>query len=1120
MNNILKQSSPENIIVAPKGSIFTRQGDKFFLISDGSRNRLSLPKKSFAVQYKNEIWYPTLKEETIEFETTGETWLKTNGSGKTGWTKVASKSSIATMLSPVPITTGIISTWGSSNNSYFLTSNGELWGCGYNSYGQLGLGYYSFRETSSLILNDVKIVSANCEGYFAVALKNDGTLWFAGDNDDGQFGNGESGDSGGYWVTSSLQGDITGSGAIIDVAAGGYFTALLTQDGKVWVATDYLSGIESYTFIQVAEDIKSIYAGGYHLFYIKNDDTLWGFGYNWDGELGTGDYDERTYDNPYQIDTNVKTVGGGAYHTLYIKNDGTMWGTGYASDGELGEIGLSEDYINIPIQIDSNVKSVSAGSYHTLYIKNDGKLYGMGYNGDGEIGNGQYEGVYTPEIIDTDVEYSGCGAYHSLYIKSDKSLWGMGYNYYYALGSEVYKKFFYSNDGVIWSEDGITGLNDGRIHNTIAYGDGKFIVAAHSNDSVGGHYYESSSLKYSVDGKTWNTSSFNDYPAYINGIAYDGVGKYVAVLNYIRQQNTGSENLTSTNGIDWTTGSLDGSYSDYYGPSVKLLYGVTYAGNQFVACGNYRIVTSPNGDDWTERTASYNGGILKIAYGNGKYVAATGFIDSYYYLDRSVYSQSFNNDTASFVTAGNLNAYVLKDGNLYGVGNTYQGELGIGQDYQYSSMQLFVHIDSDVKNVASCRQHVTYVKNDNTLWGTGYNEYKQLQNTDDDYIFTPIQLDTNVSQSYGGEASNTTLYIKNDGTLWGKGQNDQSQIADTSTFGSVVTESIQLDTNVKQASVGYNCIMYIKDDNTLWGRGRNYYGSLGTGDNNDRTSSVQIDTNVVSCLASGDTSYYIKTDGSLYGMGFNTDGQLGLGDNSDRNTPTQITSSGVVSIAGTYGFSQYITTGGELYSAGWNGYGQLGLGDTTSRNVHTLVPISGVSEVAAGYTFSYIIKNDGTVWSTGQDTYGQLGTGRSVYKGLHSDDAISWTSSLVPGTYYNDIAFGNGRFVMVSSDNGIAVSSTDGINWTSSFMNTSSYAPPTVNPKSIIFDGSKFVSVGTGMFSDNDLYTSNDGVSWNFSNTGQLGTWTMLGYGNGKYELFAEGVSSNVNPKLELDIFG
>lgn len=97
----LNQSSPENVINAPFGSIFTRQGDKFFLISNGSRSQLSLPKKSFATQYKNEIWYPTLKEEVITFATDSETWVKKSGSGKTGWVFITNKSVFARQL-PIP----------------------------------------------------------------------------------------------------------------------------------------------------------------------------------------------------------------------------------------------------------------------------------------------------------------------------------------------------------------------------------------------------------------------------------------------------------------------------------------------------------------------------------------------------------------------------------------------------------------------------------------------------------------------------------------------------------------------------------------------------------------------------------------------------------------------------------------------------------------------------------------------------------------------------------------------------------------------------------------------------------------------------------------------------------
>ena len=52
----LNQSSPENVVKAPKGSVFSRNGDKFYLTVGAATTKLVTTKKAFALQYQNEIW--------------------------------------------------------------------------------------------------------------------------------------------------------------------------------------------------------------------------------------------------------------------------------------------------------------------------------------------------------------------------------------------------------------------------------------------------------------------------------------------------------------------------------------------------------------------------------------------------------------------------------------------------------------------------------------------------------------------------------------------------------------------------------------------------------------------------------------------------------------------------------------------------------------------------------------------------------------------------------------------------------------------------------------------------------------------------------------------------------
>ena len=181
-----------------------------------------------------------------------------------------------------------------STSSFIIKNDGTLWGCGWNKYGQLGLGDTTNRNTFTKIITNIDNIKSVYCGYFhTFILKNDGTLWGCGYNAYGQLGLGD---------------------------------------------TDNRN-----TFTQVTtntHDIKSIYCGDGYTFILKNDGTLWGCGYNGEGELGLGDTTNRTTFTIIGINTNdIKSIYCGNGHTFILKNDNTLWGCG---NNEYGQLGLGD----------------------------------------------------------------------------------------------------------------------------------------------------------------------------------------------------------------------------------------------------------------------------------------------------------------------------------------------------------------------------------------------------------------------------------------------------------------------------------------------------------------------------------------------------------------------------------------------------------------------------------------------------------------------------------------------------------------------------------------------------------------------------------------------------------
>lgn len=93
------------------------------------------------------------------------------------------------------------------------------------------------------------------------------------------------------------------------------------------------------------------------------------------------------------------------------------------------------------------------------------------------------------------------------------------------------------------------------------------------------------------------------------------------------------------------------------------------------------------------------------------------------------------------------------------------------------------------------------------------------------------------------------------------------------------------------------------------------------------------------------------------------------------------------------------------------------------------------------------------------------------------EPAATWTARSLPSSFIVDsITFGNGQFVVVGFGKGI-YTSTNGISWTTQ----ATANPNSPELKSVIYDGSQFITVGGTAFGSSApplIMTSPDGVNW------------------------------------------
>ena len=300
-----------------------------------------------------------------------------------------------------------------------LDDFGNIFSCGRNNFGQLGLGDTLNRLVPTQIaLSGVTGIGAGSDsGGHAVALIG-GNVFAWGHNNAGQLGDGTTTTR----LTPVQVKNVTGSPGFLDnivqvVACGGHNIAL-KEDGTVftWGLNGHGQlGIDSLVNsplpVQVKNvsgspgflsDVINVSCGRDFSFAIKNDGTLFAWGGNAYGQLG----DTSTTDKklPVQIAIgNVQAVSGGFFSSIALKNDGTVFGWGRNLFGEIGDGTTTPRKVLVQVKnvtgspgFLDNIAAISSGVIHSLALRNDGTVFGWGRNRDGQLGDGTTTDRLTP----------------------------------------------------------------------------------------------------------------------------------------------------------------------------------------------------------------------------------------------------------------------------------------------------------------------------------------------------------------------------------------------------------------------------------------------------------------------------------------------------------------------------------------------------------------------------------------------------------------------------------------------------------------------------------------------------------------------------------------------------
>ncbi len=333
-----------------------------------------------------------------------------------------------------------------------IDSHGDVWGWGYDSSGQLGDGYSVSRMTPVRVCNFViespySVEIAAVGNYFSIVIdKTDGSIWSWGFNTQGQLGDNSV-------LCKSVPASIQGSKKTfckIGVGGGNDFLLAIDNTGQVWAWGNNNNGqlgdnsvISRRTPVSIQGSKKtfsSITIGAKHTIAIDNNYVLWGWGYNFYGQLGVNSTVSRR--TPVSIQGAKKTfcqIKSGNNHTVGIDKNGQIWGWGYNFYGQLGVNSTASDRCT-PVSIQGAKKTfcqITAGRNHTIGIDKNGQVWGWGRNGYGQLGDNSITSRLTPISL-LGAKKTFCkinsGADQTIGIDKNGQVWSWGINLLGALG--------------------------------------------------------------------------------------------------------------------------------------------------------------------------------------------------------------------------------------------------------------------------------------------------------------------------------------------------------------------------------------------------------------------------------------------------------------------------------------------------------------------------------------------------------------------------------------------------------------------------------------------------------------------------------------------------------------
>ena len=222
-------------------------------------------------------------------------------------------------------------------------------------------------------------------------------------------------------VILALQND-----SVIKVASGNDHTAALTKNGNIFTwgcaeqgqlgrimgcftsrggrrGLQYILNPKQVRDRKKGLKFKDVFCGSYSTFAVAQDDSVYAWGLNNYGQLGTGDvetlYAPAKVESLTSLSDRCVRIASGQHHTIVLDAAGKVYAMGRA---EYGRLGLGEDAKEtaMPVQVtalDSNrIQEIACGEAVSLAVSTKGDLYSWGFGSCLQLGTGEDEDECLP----------------------------------------------------------------------------------------------------------------------------------------------------------------------------------------------------------------------------------------------------------------------------------------------------------------------------------------------------------------------------------------------------------------------------------------------------------------------------------------------------------------------------------------------------------------------------------------------------------------------------------------------------------------------------------------------------------------------------------------------------